>query len=99
MVEEHYAEHLVLDDYSDMMGVSKKTINKATRAIVDLSAKEFVNHRLFLEIKRHLSQGDLLIYEVSDLMGFDEPSNMTKFFKKYEGISPKQFQQNASIRQ
>lgn len=97
LVEDHYSEHLVLDDYSEMMGVSKKTINKATRSIADLSAKDFVNRRLFLEIKRHLSLGELLIYEISDLMGFDEPSNMTKFFKKFEGISPKQFQKERNI--
>ncbi len=74
-----------------MMGISKKTINLATRAIVDMSAKEFVNSRLFLEIKRYLSQGELLNYEIAEILGFDEPANMTKFFKKYEGISPKEF--------
>lgn len=94
IVEAHYMEHLTLDHYAERMGVSKKTINKATRAVVDLSAKEFANNRLFLEIKRYLSQGELLIYEISDMLGFDEPSNMTKFFKKHEGTSPKLFQQS-----
>jgi len=93
-VEIHYREHLTLDHYADLLAVTKKTINKATRAVVDLSAKEYVNNRLFLELKRFLSQGEMLIYEVSDYLGFDEPSNMTKFFKKHEGVSPKQFQKS-----
>ena len=91
LVEQHYMEHLKLDDYAHMMGVTKKTINLATRATVDLSAKDYLNQRLLLEIKRYLIQGDLLIYEILDLLGFDEPANMTKFFRRYEGIPPKKF--------
>jgi len=91
LVELHYAQHFTLDRYANMMGVSKKTINQATRAIVDMSAKEFVNQRLFLEIKRYLSQGELMIYEIAELLGFDEPANMTKFFKNREGLSPRGF--------
>jgi AraC-like DNA-binding protein len=91
LVESHYMTHLTLDGYASLMGVSKKTINQATRKIVGMSAKAFANHRLFLEIKRHLSQGDLLIYEIAELLGFDEPANMTKFFKKHAGVSPRQF--------
>jgi len=58
---------------------------------VDLSAKQFIIDRILLEIKRYLAQGELTINEISDLMGFDEPSNLTKFFKRYEGLSPKEF--------
>lgn len=91
LVEEHYSETRNVEDYAKMMHLSKKTINQATRNVADLTAKQFIINRIILEIKRYLSQGDLLNYEISDLMGFDEPANMTKFFKRYEGISPKEF--------
>ncbi|MCT4584638.1 MAG: AraC family transcriptional regulator [Peptostreptococcaceae bacterium] len=90
-VEKHFRQQLNLDSYSKMLGVSKKTINLASRSNADLSAKEFINQRLLLEIKRYLSQGELMIYEISDILGFSEPANMTKFFKRYEKISPKKF--------
>lgn len=93
LVEEHYLEHLTLDHYERMMGVSKKTINLATRKTVDMSAKQFISERLCLEIKRYLSQGDLMIYEIADILGFDEPANMTKFFKRFENQSPKEFRE------
>jgi AraC-like DNA-binding protein len=30
------------------------------------------------------------------VLGFEEAANMTKFFKNYEGISPKEFKENLS---
>ena len=91
LVEVHYKEKKSVQDYAKMMLVSSKTINQATRIAVDLSAKQFIIDRILLEIKRYIGQGDFTINEISDLMGFDEPSNLTKFFKRYEGVSPKEF--------
>jgi len=91
LVEMHYAEKKTVQEYAEMMLVTQKTINQTTRMIVDLSAKQFIIDRLLLEIKRYLGQGKLTINEISDLMGFDEPSNFTKFFKRYEGVSPTEF--------
>lgn len=93
LVEEHFTQHWTVEDYAQEMLVSKKTINKATRAIVDMSAKSFITERLILEIKRYLCQGELLNYEIADLLGFDEPGNMTKLFKGETGLSPKEFRE------
>jgi AraC-like DNA-binding protein len=94
LVEKVFTKHLKLNYYERELGVSKKTINLVTRKVVDLSAKEFINQRLLLEIKRYLSSTDLLIYEISELLGFDEPANMTNFFKKLQGQSPKIFRKS-----
>lgn len=91
LVEKYYKEKKTVQEYANLMLVSSKTINQTTRMVVDLSAKQFIIDRLLLEIKRYLGQGELTINEISDLMGFDEPSNLTKFFKRYEGISPNKF--------
>jgi len=90
-VEMYYKEKKTVEEYAKLMLVSQKTINQATRAVVDLSAKQFIIDRILLEIKRYLGQRELTINEISDLMGFDEPSNLTKFFKRYEGLSPTEF--------
>jgi len=93
LVEEYYIYHKTVAEYSEMMKLSKKTINQSTRSVVGVSAKQYINNRLLLEIKRYLSQGDLLNYEIADILGFEEASNMTNFFKRYEGISPKKFRE------
>jgi len=91
LVEKHYTETRSVEDYAQMMHLSKKTINQATRNVVGLSAKQYIIDRVILEIKRYLSQGELMNYEIADLLGFDEAANMTKFFKHYVKMSPKEF--------
>ncbi len=97
LVEENYTKTRNVEDYAGLMLLSKKTINQATRNVVGLSAKQFIINRVVLEIKRYLSQGELMNYEIADVLGFDEAANMTKFFKHYEGMSPKEFKENLKL--
>jgi len=93
LLEENFWSIRTVDKYAEMMSLSKKTINKAIRTVTGLSAKQYIIDRVILEIKRYLSQGNLMNYEIANLLNFDEAANMTKFFKKYVGISPKQFRE------
>jgi len=97
LVEKHYLNQYKLEFYEQQLGVSKKTINQVTRHVVDMSAKEFINQRVVLEIKRLLVSSELLIYEISDQLGFDEPANMTNFFKKYTDLSPREFRSKQKL--
>jgi len=98
LVDDHYMETRNVEEYADMMHLSKKTVNQAVRKAADMSAKGYIIDRTILEIKRYLSQGELMNYEIADLVGFDEAANMTRFFKKYEGISPKPFRESIKER-
>ncbi|MDC7235241.1 MAG: helix-turn-helix transcriptional regulator [Spirochaetales bacterium] len=91
LLEENFTAIRHVDVYAELLKVSKKKINSATRDIVGLSAKEVIIERIVTEIKRLLSLGELRKYEISDYLGFDEPSNMSKFFKRYTGQSPSEF--------
>lgn len=93
LVEANYTKIKSVEGYSKLMFVSKKTINNATRSVVGLSAKQFIINRIILEIKRYLCQGDLNNYEIADFLGFDEPANLTNFFKRYEKMTPTKFKE------
>lgn len=91
LVEQNYQEMKSVSEYARLMGLSNKTINKACRDCVDVSAKEMITNRLILEIKRLLAQNELKNYEISDLINFDEPANLAGFFKRYTGMSMREF--------
>ncbi|CAH2212178.1 AraC family transcriptional regulator [Tepidibacter aestuarii] len=97
LVEDNFKHKKTVQEYADLMYVSKKTVNSITRKAVDLSAKQFIIDRVILEIKRYLSQGDLTVNEIAEITGFDEPSNLTKFFKRYEGLTPSEFRKKQQI--
>ena len=91
LVEEQINTEKTVEGYAQMMHVSKKTVNLMTRKAVDMSAKQYISQQLILKIRLKLSFEQKSINEIADLLGFTEPSNMTRFFKKNTGVSPSDF--------
>ena len=91
LVEENFSEFKAVIDYEKLMGLNKKTINLACRECAGISAKELISNRVILEAKRLIVQGKMKNFEISDALGFDEPANLAGFFKRYTGMSMREF--------
>lgn len=78
-------------DYAQMMNISYKHLNDICKAVLGQTAKEFIDKYLILETKRHLASSNISIKELTFQMGFDEPTNFIKFFKKHTHQTPSQF--------
>jgi len=50
----------------------------------------FYDHKIIEEAKRMLSETDLSVSEIARILTYD-PSNFSKFFKKFVGQTPAQF--------
>ena len=90
----HYAETRNADAYADMLGVSYNHLNKIVKAVTGSTAKAFIDDFIILECKRQLAVSDLSVKELTYLMGFDEPTNFVKYFKKHTRLSPAQFKKS-----
>lgn len=77
--------------YADKQCISIKTLNLAIREVVDVSVKQYINNHIVLLAKRMLINTDSNTNEVSDELGFDEPTNFVKFFKNKVGVTPSVF--------
>lgn len=93
LVEEHISTEKSVDGYAKMLYVSSKTVNTVTRNAIDMSAKQYITEQLVLRIQRKLSFDQKNINEIADDLGFSEPSNLTRFFKKNTGMTPQQFRE------
>ena len=91
LVEKNINSVKSVKEYADMMHVSKKTVNLMTRKAIDMSAKQYIIQQLILKIRLKLSFEQKSINEVAYALGFTEPSNMTRFFKKNTKVSPSEF--------
>lgn len=90
-IETHFTETRNANEYAQMMGLSYKTLNEICKAVTGTTAKQFIDDYIILEIKRHLATSDISIKELSYRLGFDEPTNFIKFFKKHTLHTPFQF--------
>ncbi|MER7483891.1 AraC family transcriptional regulator [Streptomyces sp. NPDC126510] len=90
-VERDFTRTRRVEDYARMLGYSARTLSRATAASAGLSAKEFVDRRVELEAKRLLAHGDRTAAQISDQLGFVNPSQFSKYFMHRTGQSPIEF--------
>jgi len=81
-------------DYVNMLGTTYHQLNSTVKRITNKSLKVFIDGSLILNAKRSLCDKANNISEIAFMLGFDEPTNFTKFFKKHSQQTPKQFRES-----
>ncbi|MFJ4651307.1 AraC family transcriptional regulator [Nocardia sp. NPDC088792] len=84
------ARHQVAD-YAARLGYSTRTLNRLAREHTGLSAKQFIDERIVLEAKRLLAHGRDPVARIADQLGFDDPSNFSKYFQQRTSVTPAAF--------
>lgn len=87
-LEQHYRDHWSVKQYADNLYISTTTLNRLCKKHLGDTAKGVIQNRLLLEIKRRLIYTTASHEEISDTLGFKDPSYFSRFFKKHEAISP-----------
>ncbi len=92
LITEYYHESHNANDYAKKLNVSYKYLNDICKQIGHKTAKAFLDSWLLLEAKRNISENKYTSQEIAYKMGFNEPSNFIRFFKKFTNVTPNQFQ-------
>ncbi|MCO7514247.1 helix-turn-helix domain-containing protein [Pseudomonas guariconensis] len=95
LVEAHYREHLSVDTFAARLGVSSLRLNQLCRDLAGQSALQVVHQRLLLEARRNLVYTRMSIGQLSDSLGFSDPTYFARFFKRLSGQTPKGYRQSA----
>ncbi len=91
LVEKHCLTNKKVSFYARELAVSTKTLNNITNSILDKSAKVFIDDIVIIESKRRIINSDNSHTEIAYQMGYDDPTNFFKYFKKHTGMKPSQF--------
>lgn len=75
-------------EYAAMMTITSKQLNDVVKDAIGLTAKELINEKLMIQIKQRLIIGESSIEEIASTLGFQNPSYLSRFFKKHTGITP-----------
>jgi len=78
-------------DYARRIGFSESTLSRACVATVGRTAKQEIDRRVALEAKRLLVHSTVTAVEIGYQLGFTEPSNFVKFFRRNAGTTPSEF--------
>jgi len=88
LVEAHYREHLSVEDFAARLKVPSLQLNQLCRALCGQSALQVVHQRLLLEARRNLVYTRMSIGQLSDSLGFSDPTYFARFFKRLSGQTP-----------
>ena len=91
LVEEHFKTKRKVSDYAALLFKSPKTLTNIFHLNFQKSPLQIIHDRLTLEAKRYLLYTDLSAKEISIELGFSDPTQFGKFFKKQVQLSPNEF--------
>ncbi len=91
LIEDNISETRNINDYCQILHTSYRKLNHTCKILTNMTAKAFLDYIVILKAKKYLIDGHNNISETSYLLGFEEVTNFTKFFKKHTSLSPKEF--------
>ena len=91
LLDKNFINHKKVNFYAQKMNLTSKRLNQATTKIFGKTPKEFIDDRVLLESKRILAHTNESIKEIAFSLGFEEPTNFIKYFKKHTDKTPVEF--------
>ena len=99
LIETHIYKMKTVSEYAELIGLSSKHLSETVKDKLGQSALYFIHIRLIKEIKYLLAYTNKNIYDIALSLNFQDASQLSRFFKKNIGISPKDFRNNNLNRQ
>ncbi|MGN7863653.1 helix-turn-helix domain-containing protein [Chryseobacterium sp. 22458] len=96
MLEKNYTRLKQVSSYAKEIHVTEKRLNQATSKILGKSPKKLIDERVMLEAKRLLIYTTESVKEIGYKLGFEEPTNFIKYFRKHNTQTPIEFREKFS---
>ncbi|UMB61405.1 AraC family transcriptional regulator [Lutibacter sp. A80] len=97
LLDDNFVSHKKVNFYCQKMHLTPKRLNQVTSKIFGKTPKNIINDRVLLESKRLLSHTNESVKEIAFSLGFEEPTNFIKYFKKHTGKTPVEFKENFTL--
>lgn len=97
-IQEHYSEHITLEQLADFIHVSKSECCRCFKRILQFSPFEYIMRFRILEAATLIQQNDPSAHTISSLafsVGFNNTSYFNKLFKQYLYCTPSEYKRKA----
>ena len=80
--------------FAKAAAISSRRLGELLLEHTGRSTKTVIDERVVLEHKRLLAHTEISVKELADRTGFEEPTNLVKFFRHHTGMTPLEFRTN-----
>ena len=91
LIEEHYWQKKSVKAYASMLGITAKHLSETVKETLPHTALSYIHVRIIKEIQYLLCFGGMSIKQIAHALHFETVSQMGRFFKRHEGMSPKAY--------
>ena len=91
LIDDHYTTESSSEFYINMLGVSLTTFNRLCKKYFQQSFITILNLKRIANAKNKLFLTNVPIKEIAFKVGYNDPFYFSRVFKKYSGVSPKEF--------
>ncbi|ODS85684.1 MAG: hypothetical protein ABS46_01860 [Cytophagaceae bacterium SCN 52-12] len=91
LVEKYYTQKKLPKEYAEMLFITPNYLNALCIRQTGRRAGDLIRSRILLESKRLLAHSDLSVSEIGWELNFESNSYFSRFFKRYEGVTPEEF--------
>lgn len=84
-------------EYADMLNISTNYLNKICKQVTGLTTGELIRKYLILEAKQLLFHTNDSVSDISDKLGFNQPSYFITLFKKETNLTPEAYRRECKM--
>lgn len=90
-IHNHYKEELLYEEVAEEIGISYSYLRKLIKKETGKSLNDYINKLRIEEAKVLLRDTNQSLVAIANEVGYHNLQSITRYFKKFEGISPKEF--------
>lgn len=90
-INDHIEEKLTLNKVAEAFNISPNYLSVLFSKYNDTGFSDYINQSKIEAAKKMMVDGNLKVYEISDLLGFESAFYFSRVFKKVTGISPRDY--------
>ena len=90
-IKENYNNFISLDIVAQKFGMNASYLSTYIKKKIGMSFVEYMRTLRIANAKKLLKETDLDVSKISENLGFSDTSSFIRYFKKSEGITPKQY--------
>lgn len=94
LINKHYRQIKLPKEYAELLYITPNHLNALCHDLLGKTAGELIRDRILLEAKRMLTNAGMTVTQIAHELNFEDNSYFSRFFKKYEGITPDEFRKN-----
>lgn len=96
-IHENYAENLVQYEVAKKFYFSREYFSKFFKKYTGLNFKEYLTRYRLAKAEKQILETDITILEIAMQNGFSDARQLINSFKKYYGVTPKQFRNGVEV--